>query len=822
MILSEILENNAKNFPQKIAFTMHMGYRTKNFTYKEVCDLSRKVALFLQKNGIKKGDKVLILAPNSPYWGIVFWGIILTGAIAVPLNIQSTTNLIEKIAKQTDSKYVFKSRFIHIDFPAGIQEYEIDFLEELIKDFNFKDFVAPDINEGDLIEILYTSGTTGDPKGVLLSHKNISSNIQAISKVIKLKNGKERLLSILPLTHIFEQTIGFFLAQQYSAHIVYAHSYAVILELLKKYKITKMLAVPEFLKVFMSRIKMELSKKHLLKIFEKLLTVSHKLNSKIFSKIVFYPILRKFGGKLDTIASGGAFLDPELEKEWNALGITLLQGYGLTETSPVITCNTYSERMLGSVGKAVENVKVKLSEDGEILVKGPSVFSGYYKNEEKTKECFTNDGWFKTGDMGYFDKDGFLFLKGRKRYVIIGAGAQNVFPEDIELELNKLDGVEDSCVVGLQKDGGVVEIHAVLLLDKQGVKPEDLIRQANSKLASYQQITGYSVWPEIDFPRSATRKVKKEEVLRFLKAKEEYIDLKVNGKTHLMKIISQLVGVGIEKIDNKTKFISEFNLDSLMKVELSVRIESDFGVFIDISQLNPEITIKELQDKIDRKENGKMVPLKKWPRSWWASCIRILGQFLVLLIYRIFVRLKIEGLENLKDVEFPVIFMPNHISYIDPVPICMSLPLRIKNKLVFSAAKDVLYDEYGKFAWIAELLFNSFILPRQEGDDIKLGLDYMGKLLDQGYSVVVFPEGHVSLDGKMQPFKKGAGFMAIEMEVPIIPVKIIGTDKVVSYATIIPVKKAQVTIKFGKPIKFKYSEVYEAAQKVLEKELKDL
>ena len=823
MILTKILEENAQKFAKKPAFTMRMGYRTKTFTYKDVYDVSRRVALFLQKNGIQKGDKVLIFAPNSPYWGCIFWGIILQGAIAVPVNVQSTTQMIQKIADQTESKIIFKSRFLKRDLPSNLKSYDIEFLDELIQEFNPQDFKQSDINENDLIEILYTSGTTGDPKGVLLTHKNIALNLESIRKIIKLKKGKDRLLSILPLTHIFEQTIGFFLAQSYAAHVIYAHSYAAILDLMQEYKITKMLAVPEFLKVLMSRIKAVFEKKGLLKVFEKLLKISLKIKSKTFSRILFYPILRKFGGKIDTIASGGAFLDPELEKDWNALGVTLLQGFGLTETSPTVTSNTFMQHKMGSVGKIIQGVQVKIADDGEILVKGPNVFSGYFKNEEKTKESFTPDGWFKTGDMGQFDEDGFLFLKGRKKYVILGPGAQNVFPEDIEFELNKIEGVKDSCVVGLEKNGGMVEIHSVLLLEPDAQNPGGTIKKANSNLASYQQITGYSVWPEEDFPRSATRKVKKEEVLKFLKEKKEQFPVKKDGRTPLIKMLSQLTGVDIAKIHEDTKVVSDLNMDSLMRVELTVRIEQDFGIFIDESQLKPETTVAQLQEMIEKKEEmPKPSKLKKWPRSWWARIIRVGGQYLVLLFYRIFIRLKIEGSQNLKDIKFPVIFMPNHISYIDPAPILLGLPRKIKRRLVFSAAKDVLYQEYGRVAWLAELLFNSFVLPRLEGENIRLGLDYMGRLLDQGYSVIFFPEGHVSVDGKMQPLKQGAGFIAVEMDVPVVLVKIIGTDQIVPYAKAFPRKIAQVIIKFGKPIKFNRSDDYKSVQDRLEKELKEL
>ena len=826
MILTDILEKTAKKYPNAKALTMRMGYRNVSLTFQQVYEMAKKVALFLEQRGMKKGDKVLIFAQNSPYWGSLFWGILLRGAIAVPLNVQSTSEMIRKIAEQTESKIIFKSRFLRRDLPKDIKTYEIDFLDELIESFDVKDFKKIDVEQNDLIEILYTSGTTGDPKGVLLTHRNIVSNVQAIEEIFTFKPCKEIALSILPLTHIFEQTIGLFLTCMYAAHVIYAHSYAAIFDLMQEYRVTKMLAVPEFLKLFLSKMQAELEKKKLEKKFEKLLKLSSFINNRFISRILFYPILRKFGGRLDTIACGGAFLDPELEKQWNALGITILQGFGLTETSPAVSCNTYKERKLGSVGKVVKNVEVKITEDGEIWVKGPNVFQGYFKNEEKTKESFTSDGWFKTGDIGEFDKDGFLFLKGRKKYVIIGPGAQNVFPEDIEFELNKIDGVKDSCVVGLDTPTGMVEIHAVLLLADDAPAVEKIVELANEHLASYQQITGYSVWPEDDFPRSATRKVKKEEVLKFLKAREEQkegIEKKEDGDGPLIKILSQLSGVGISQIKKNTKIIQDLKFDSLMLVELIMRVEQDFGILIDQTHIKPVTTVFDLQEIINKKEPApKMPKLKKWPRSWWAKLLRPIGQFLCFLFYRIFIRLKIEGEQNLKDLKLPVIFMPNHLSYIDGVVLLMSLPYNIREKITFAAARDVLYEEYKYVAWLAELFFNAFALSRLEGENVQIGLEHMGRLLDKGYSVVVFPEGKMSLDGKMLPLKKGAGLMAVEMDVYIVPIKLVGTVDVVPYAKTLPRRFGKVIVKIGKPIKFKKSDSYDLATEKIEKVLKEL
>ncbi|MFH1644085.1 MAG: AMP-binding protein [bacterium] len=823
-ILNNILKDAVKRYPNTPALTMKISHRIQTLTFRQVYDMARQIALFLQKQGITHNDKILIFAPNSPYWGTIFWATILNKNILVPVNIQNTSAQINKILDQTEAKLIFQSKFLKRDIDHNIKRFDIELIEELISELNPKDFKEPEIHENDLIEILYTSGTTGDPKGVMLTHKNIYSNIQAVSQLEMIQENKDRLLSILPLTHIFEQTIGFFLPFYYKVHIIYTHSYSAIADLLQQYKITKMIAVPEFLKLLMSKIKDEAEKKKKLKLFNKMLELSFKFKNKMLAKILFHSVHKKIGGKLDTIGCGGAFLDPNLEKEWNALGITLLQGYGLTETSPLLTANTYKQHKFESVGKPVGDVQIKISDESEILAKGSNVFSGYFKNEEKTKQEFTDDGWFKTGDMGEFDKDGFLFLKGRKKYIIIGPGGQNIFPEDIELELNKIEGVKDSCVLGIHLPSGMVEVHAVLLLKDQKFDIEKIINTANEDLATYQRITGYSAWPDDDFPRSATRKVKKEEVLKILQSKKDASQkIKKDTDGPVKKILSQITGVEIDKIHAHSKLIENLKIDSLMWVEIVGRIGQDLNVAIDETIINQKTTVAELEKIIEKHEPlPKLPPLKKWSRSFFASWIRNAGQFLTFLYSKFFIKLKTGGLENLKNINLPVIFMSNHISYIDSIPLLMSLPFNIRKRIAIAAARDVVYEEFKHVAWLAELFANTFPLPRKEGENIMLGLDYMGQMLDDNYSVIIFPEGHVSESGKFQELKRGAGLIAVDMNCQIIPVKITGTNDIVPYEKLHPRKKGTVVIKFGKPIKFKKSDSYEFAREKIENEMKIL
>ncbi|KKQ33321.1 MAG: Acyltransferase family protein [candidate division TM6 bacterium GW2011_GWF2_37_49] len=824
MLLTDLLERNARFFAVTPALTMRMGYRTVTLNYAQVYELSCKVAEFLKQQEIGKNDKVLIFAPNSPFWVCVFFGAMLNGSVAVPVNIQSTSEILKKIIEQTQAKIVFKSRQLKRDLFGDVQIFDIEFIDELTHDINLQNFKRAELEEDDLLEILYTSGTTGDPKGVMLSHKNIYSNVLSIIKVIELKPQSERLLSVLPLTHILEQTIGLFLAFHFGEHVVYAHSYAAIGNLLQEFKISKMVVVPELLKVLMDRIKGDAVKNGKFWLLQKMMNFSSKINCRPLSKILFYFVLKKLGGRLDTVASGGAPLDITLEKEWNALGVFVIQGYGLTETSPVISLNSFDKHKFASVGKILEGVQVKIASDGEILARGPNVFQGYYKNESKTKEAFSSDSWFMTGDIGYFDSDGFLFLKGRKKYMILGPGGQNVFPEDIETELNKVPEIKDSCVLGLDNAGKSTLIHAVLLCNNKATDTEKIIDSVNENLASYQQINSWSTWDEDDFPRSATRKIKRDEVIKVILAKQSG-DICENIESHskIANILSLVSGVELRNIHSNTRIVRDLNIDSLMRVEFVMRVEQELGFSLDETFINANTTVSQLEDIIKQKKFSlHKIELKKWPCSWWAKIVRAVGQFWILLFTKIFMKVEIDGLENIQDVSTPVIFMPNHNSYFDPLAVLQILPFKIRKRLTFAAAEDVLYGKFKWISWLGELFFNTFSLPRSEESNIRAGLDVMGKALDKGLYVVVFPEGKISVDGKFQPLKSGAGLMAVEMHVPIIPIKIDGIENLAPYGSFIPRRRVVVKIKIGKPIKFKKADSYESARIQIENTMRSL
>jgi len=409
--------------------------------------------------------------------------------------------------------------------------------------------------------------------------------------------------------------------------------------------------------------------------------------------------------------------------------------------------------------------------------------------------------------------------------MIKGAGAQNVYPEDIEEALNREPAIKDSCVIGIENPGGAVQIHAVLLLQTplSDHDIETLVTTVNGQLASYQHIGGWTVWQEEDFPRSATRKVKKEEVRARLKTNNGHNPTTQTPTTSskLVVLVAQMTGMAIHTITPTTELVRQLHMDSLMTVELLARIEQTFSVAVEGWIIEPKTTVNQLQEWIDHGTPAlKPVNLKAWPRSWWAKALRILGQPLVVWFVRLLVRVKVEGLENIQRLQ-PIIFMPNHVSQIDPFFIVAALPAKIRRHISFAAAQDVLYDKYRLFAPLSELLFYAFPFPRKKHENIAQGLTLMGQALEHGYNVVIFPEGQISLDGQPQPLKQGAGLVATQMRATIIPITLIGVPVIIGPDGLFPKRRGTVTVRFGKPITISRSISIALATEAVEKAMRE-
>jgi long-chain acyl-CoA synthetase len=515
--LGDFVQSLAERFGPRPALLQKPGKTTEVWSYSDLKERANRVARLLREHGVQKGDRVILWAPNSPQWVAVYLGSMRIGAVVVPLDTRSGADFAQRVVGQTEPRLAVLSKATKDGWRGEAPTFLIEDIDSLpdsggdVRD----DSVRPE----DIATLMFTSGTTGDPKGVILTHGNILANVEAVDLVVP--NIREfKVVSLLPLSHSFEQTVGLLLALKRGTSVYYVSSLmpATIFDALKEHGATAMLLVPGALQLFMSSIEREVAKQGKEKEWQRLQQIAKYMPQRV-RRLLFKTVHERLGGKLEFLVSGGAPIAPELIEKWERLGIPVLQGYGATEAGPVIAATNLENRNPVTVGNPIPGMQVKIAEDGEVMLKGPSVTSGYWRNPKATEEAF-EDGWYKTGDLGYFDTKGHLVLHGRKKDLIVLANGQNVYPEDVERALKAVPGVTEAVVVGMP-DGQGVEVHAVLIPDKGVTDLDAIIRQANAHLAPHQFIKGFTTWPEQDFPRTHTLKVKKHEVLgRILKMKE--------------------------------------------------------------------------------------------------------------------------------------------------------------------------------------------------------------------------------------------------------------------------------------------------------------
>lgn len=801
--LYNYFESACAQHAARIAMEFRPRFRTLRWRYAELAQRTRALAAVLEAAGVAPGDRVLLYAASSPYWVAAYFAILARGAVVVPLNPQSPVSQLARIAASAGPRLVCHAA--RLPWPASaLPAIEIERAAHGTSQPT--SFPGREHEVGELAEIVYTSGTTGDPKGVMLTHANLLANIAMVEKVVPVASG-DHVLTIIPLFHMYAQMASMLypLGQGCAVTHLPAPSSRLILETLAQTRITHMVVVPEFLKTVMSRLEQRTG--HLPGWLRRLLR----------------PRIRaRISRSLHTIVSGGAALEPEIERKWRDLGYEILQGYGLTETSPVIASNSAAANRPGSVGRVCEGLQVRIAADGEIQVRGPSVMAGYFRDEARTRAAF-DGAWLKTGDGGRIDEEGFLYVYGRRKYMILGPGGENVFPEDVEAELGKVPGVRDSAVFGLERQGRTV-VHAVLLCDGEMADANAVVAQANRHLAPHQQIVSWSVWPDADFPRSATRKPKKEEIMAWARGRAPAHVAAVGAATPLVRLLAQVTGHEAGTIHPATRVVPELGIDSLTRIELVSAIEEQLNVVVDENAITPETTVAGLEARIAERSarSPAITRYPRWSLSPWASALRSPLRGALLHSWLPFVcRLQVTGAGNLDDLPGPVIFMPNHRSFLDTPALVMAIPRRIRRRLAIAAGTDVLYAKYRWAVPIAELLYNSYPLPTAAEENIRPGLEYTGRLLDHGWSVLIFPEGQMNRgEAELLPLKGGAGMLAVEMQVPVVPVVLTGTERILPPDRLVPRRRGAVQVRFGAPVRFAAETTYTAATQLVEDALR--
>jgi long-chain acyl-CoA synthetase len=803
--LPELVTQVAQSHADDPALRIKPIFRTRTWSYRQLGDLVPRVATLLREQGIEPGDRILIWAVPRPEWGIASLAAHWAQAVTVPVDVRSTDAFVAKVAAQTRPKLVLAS--LPTAKVASRLELPVITVESLVdRAANAGPMDQPRIDPDALAEVVFTSGTTGEPKGVMLSHRNIVSNSTTLQHVVPL--GREtRVLSILPLSHMYGMNPGFLAPLLAGAMIVYPTSLqaSVLARTFREQGVTMLLAVPQVLKLLDRAIqrKVDASGRH--EVFERMHAVARRLPIAL-RRLLFRPVLRQLGA-LRYVALGGAPLSPILAQRWEEMGVVALQGYGTTETSPVVSMTRLDANKIGTVGQPIPGVEVRIAEDGEVQVRGPNVFQGYWEKPDATAEVL-RDGWYHTGDLGTLDADGFLRLHGRKKDMLALADGTKVYPEDVENALAQDPRVQDATVLGVEDDKGDLHVHAVLLL-RDAAAAAEVVAGANTRLGGHQQVRGYDIWPDDDFPRTPTLKVKKAQLLEWVLAQRAgrtpgtAADGRTDeGRLPIERVVGRLDMVDQAAIRPEARLSADLGLDSLGRVELLSLIEEELGAYVDDADLDPEATLREVQDRIDQAAGAKREDgIFGWPLN---PAVRALGiglqQTLGQLILTIFYRRRTVGLENLEGLEGPVLFTPNHHMHNDNGPILCAIPVRWRWKLSVAAAQDSIFGSRWR-GFLAALLANAFPMNREGA--ARRSLDLLGARLDRGYSILVYPEGLLTIDGPLQPFKSGTGMVAVLAGIPVIPMrlKVNRHSRLDLKAPGVP-WRGDLEIAFGKPLRF--------------------
>jgi long-chain acyl-CoA synthetase len=813
------------------------GYRTWTWTYAQLAGTAGAFAARLRSASIRHGDAVAIWCENRPEWIAALWGCLIEGVVLVPIDYRASAEFLLNVAGIVNARAIVVGDVV--DAHTLGTGRPIWHAAELRDRAHAGEAAATaTIGPDTTAEIIFTSGATAEPKGVVLTHRNVLANIVPIEKeVARYKRyirlfSPIRFLNLLPLSHMFGQAMATFVPPMLPGLVVFTRSYAPqdVVRQIHDRRVSVLVCVPKMLEVL---------KDYVIRVVPEAAEPPPAGMHWVRRWWRYRRVHRLFGFKFWAMVVGAAPLDPELETFWGRLGFAVVQGYGLTETAPIVTLNHPLRAARGAVGKPIAGVEVKIADDGEILVRGENVTRGYYNAPDATREAF-EDGWFHTGDIGEFDERGQLHIKGRKKEMIVTPEGLNVFPEDVERALTSQAGVKDAAVVGAPLPGTTAErVQAILVVDP-GTDVDAVVRAANATLADHQRIRAAVVWPEAELPRTeGTRKLKRRELRNWLLGAAHS---RPAGTHEARGVVGVLERFAPGRTISPQTTIEELGLSSLERVELMMALEENLQVTIDEAAFAGAKTVGDLEkfegsdfaaSPLRRDGRGgsasappvlrrdsppsaargdREIAFPSWNRSWPVRTIRRASlPTWILPLGRIFARVTVEGLENLTDVTGPVIFASNHQSHFDTPVILDSLPPRWRYRVAPAMAKEFFKahffpKQYGRFAWftnslnyyLAAFFFNAFPLPQREAGT-RQTLRYVGDLLGGGYSILIFPEGKRTKAGEINRFLPGVGMMASRLEAPVVPVRLEGLDQILHSSSKFP-SVGRARCAFGRPM----------------------
>jgi long-chain acyl-CoA synthetase len=816
--LVDFLRKYAAN-GNEVAVRHRRGYRMETWSYARIVQEASRLARELEFHGIGKGDAVLLWGENSPEWIVVFFGCLLRGAVIVPVDHGSTVEFASRTAREVNAKLLFRSRTLP-DPGLPIQTVVLESVSEVSAARDPSPYPAPSLSRGDTLEIMFTSGTTSEPRGVVISHGNVLANIEPLEREIRKYLRYERIfhplrfLNLLPLSHVFGQMLGIFIPPFLAGTVVFIDSLkpSEIVDVIRRERVSVLVSVPRFIESLQREIQNQVERDGLTRQFNEDFVRSEKEHF-LQRWWRFRRIRSRFGWKFWAFISGGAALPEQVEAFWTRLGYAAIQGYGMTETTSLISLNHPFHTAQGSIGKVFPGVEVRVDEHGEILVRGENVAKAY-RREDGAQPVPETDGWFRTGDLAETGEDGRLYFKGRKKNVIVTPAGMNVYPEDLEKAMRRQPGVRDCVVIGLERDGNA-EPCAVLLMDGEGPNPESAVKTANRSLAEYQQIRNWFAWPDPDFPRTPTLKPLLPRIREVVNTKMGVASPAQDGASAVAALITKITGRPVASGSRNAGLEADLKLTSLDRVELMSALEDRYQTELNEVKFSESGSIAQLEKLLTETRAasvGHAYP--HWPQSWLVTALRLIVYYLLAWpATYLLAAPRVRGRENLHGLHGPVLVISNHVTYLDIAWILPALPARFRNRLATAMGGERLarmrrppkeMNLFGRLHerldyYLALSLFNVFPLPQQSG--FLKSFSFAGDLADRGWNVLVFPEGQTTVDGSIVAFRSGIGLLAKQLNIPVVPVRLAGLYDLKQKNGILA-RPGHVKVVIGQPVRF--------------------
>lgn len=810
------LVDDFRNNGDEIAVVMHSGVRRHPTTYEQLAQLAGRFSAELARRGIAPGERVVLWTENSSDWIGVFFGCVLRGVLVVPLDAAGSASFAQNVIREVSPRLIVTDPEHGGSLATELPLLHVAELHRILPptpDFT----VAPAVKDDTPFQIIFTSGTTSEPKGIVHTHRNILANLKPIESEIRKYSRYERLfhplrfVHTLPFSHVFGQFMGLWISAILSAevHLVDVIDSQRMVQLIRRERINVLIAVPRILGLLQS----SLMRSGLISTtdFETASTLSAWARWWRFRAVH-----RAFGWRFWAVISGGAPLPGDLELFWNRLGFALVQGYGMTETAALVTLNHPFRIGRGTIGKALAGSSVKLSDTGELMVKGDMVASGTWQQGRLQTHAVD---WFATGDLAQQTPSGEFRFTGRKGETIVTSSGLKIFPIDLETAMMEQQGVRACAVVPCSFAFGPEPV-CIVIFGGNDTELQETVTGANSRLAPYQQIRRILRWPQVSFPYTATGKVLKRQIAEWacatLKGESSPVDAPADP---LLALISTLVGERTASADDRFRLSEDLHLDSLARMQLASMLEQATGSPVSDSEISNAETVGDLRRVLGLSQATSPGPLAPviappalppqpalgtqperpqgiknryplWP--WWYP-LQLVRALFVEAVLRPLVGLLLAPriISPARLPPGPMLIVANHVSILDAPLILYALPFWLRRRITIAMSGELLGELrsgrkprilgslLGPLAHLlATALFNVFPLPRLQG--FRESFAHAGNALDRNYSVLIFPEGERSTTGQIASFRGGTGLLAMQAEVSVLPIALVGLEQISS------------------------------------------